>query len=190
MELFTAKDASSFGAHVAVHELGLAVKVTLVGIGQPRSLLYRIDPRGRVPALVLDDHSLLSENGTILPYLADLKPGTALFAPAGSDERAQIQAWIGYVDAEVAVRDAARRTEPAALKTALAPIEQHLAGRTWLVADQFTIADACLGLFAGRVRSFGEELAQFSALARYADRFDERFSVRAARMLEELELAA
>ncbi len=190
MELFTAKDASSFGAHVVVHELGLPIRVTLVGVGQPRSLIYRINPLGRVPALVLDDGTLLTGNSLILPFLADLKPGTTLFAPAGSVARTQIETWVGYVEAEIATREATHRAEPAALETALAPIEQHLATRCWLVGDRFTIADACLGLFAGRVRNLARKATPFPALERYADRFDKRFSVRAARMLEELELAA
>ncbi len=208
MELFAAKGACSFGAHVVIHELGLPVKVTLVGIGQPRSLIYRINPLGKVPALALKDGTVLTESSAILPFLADLRPGTPLFAAAGSIERAQIQSWIGYINSEIhagalrvanrperfsgdsTARDATRDAGFALLKAGLAPIEQHLAIHDYLVGDRFTIADAYFGLFAGRLQHFRDELPGFSALKRYADRYDERFSVRAARMLEELELAA
>jgi glutathione S-transferase len=208
MELFTARNACSFGAHVVVHELALPIRVTLVGIGQPRSLIHRINPLGRVPALVLDDRTLLTENSAILPFLADLRPGTPLFAPAGSVERAQIQSWIGYVNSEVhagalravnrperygvepGAREVNRQAGLALLAAALAPIERHLEAHTWLVGERFTIADAYLGLFAGRARELFADRVRFAALERYADRFEQRLSVRAARMLEELELAA
>jgi glutathione S-transferase len=44
---------------------------------------------------------VIGENAAILPFLADQRPGTTLFAPAGSVERAQIQAWIGYINSEI-----------------------------------------------------------------------------------------
>lgn len=44
---------------------------------------------------------MLTENSAILPILADLAPGSTLFAPAGSAEQAQIQGWLGYLAAEV-----------------------------------------------------------------------------------------
>ena len=47
--------------------------------------------------------TLVTENTAILPYLADLRPGTSLFAAAGTTERALIQSWIGYLGTEVHV---------------------------------------------------------------------------------------
>lgn len=208
MELFAAKGACSFGAHVVIRELGLPIPVTLVGIGTPDSLIHQINPLGRVPALSLDDGTLLTENTAILPFLADLKPGTLLFASAGTIERAHIQRWIGYVNSEVhaaalrainrparysadpAADDGIRNAGLALLRAALVPLEQHLKDHLFLVSERFTIADAYFGLFARYARQFEDTLTGFDAIAAYSDRYESRLSVQAARQHEELELAS
>lgn len=203
MELFVAKGNTSFGAHVLVHELGLPIPVTVVTLNQPGSAINRINPSGRVPALRLDNGSLLTENSAILPFLADLRPDTALFAPAGTSERAQIQSWIGYVNSEVhagalrpinrperysadlAAHDSIRAGGAALLRKALAPIDAYLSDRRFLVGDRFTIADAYLGLFAGYLGRFGEHFADLGALRRYSSDYEQRPAVVAARQHEE-----
>lgn len=208
MEFFAAKGACSFGAHVVIRELGLPIPVTLVDLGKPGTLIHRINPLGRVPALALDDGSILTENSAILPYLADLRPGTPLFAEAGSIERARIQSWIGFVNSEVhaaagralsrperysadpAAHDAIRAAGQALLRQAFAPLERHLSDHEFLVGERFTIADAYFGLFAGHVGRIGGAPDEFPAITAYGDRYEARPSVRAARQVEELELAA
>lgn len=208
MEYFAAPSACSFGGHVVIRELDLPIPVTVVGLGDAGSLIRKVNPLGRVPALLLDDGSLLTENSAILPFLADLQPGTSLFAPAGSIERARIQSWIGFINSEVhaASLRAINRPErycadPAAhegiraagiglLKAAFAHLDAHLSDREFLVGERFTIADAYFGLFAGYVTKFGDVLTGFPALARYQAAYEARPSVRAAREHEAERLAA
>lgn len=203
MELFVAKGNTSFGAHVLVYELDLPVTVTVVTLNQPDTKIRLINPTGRVPALRLDDGSLLTENSAILPFLADLRPGTELFAAAGTAERAQIQSWIGYINSEVhagalrpinrperysadhSAHDGIRAGGAALLRAALAPIESYLSDRRYLVGDRFTIADAYLGLFAGYLGRFGEHFADLGALRRYSDNYEQRPAVVAARNYEQ-----
>lgn len=57
--------------------------------GGPRSPVYMaLTPIGEVPALVLDDGSLLSKSGVILAYLADRFPDSGLLPP-GAEDRAR-----------------------------------------------------------------------------------------------------
>ena len=208
MEYFAAKGACSFGAHVTIIELGLAIPVTLVSLGQKNTLIHKINPLGRVPALALDDGTVLTENNAVLPYLADLRPGTTLFAPAGSAERARIQSWIGYVSTELhaaagrainrperysadpAAHPGIRAAGAALARQALAPLERHLADHAYLVGERFTIADAYFGLFAGLAGRLAGSPDAFPAIAAYSERYEARPSVRAARQAEERELAA
>ena len=55
-----------------------------------------INPLGLVPALVLDDGTLLTENAAILGYLAD-----RYLAGRGRGPRARRQQWIGFVNSEL-----------------------------------------------------------------------------------------
>ena len=101
MQLYVSPGACCLGAQVVAMALELPVEVLSVPLRRPDSPIHAVNPLGRVPALKLADGSVLTENAAILPYLADLRPGTPLFAPAGSAERARIQSWIGYIAAEV-----------------------------------------------------------------------------------------
>ncbi|MBS4086375.1 glutathione S-transferase C-terminal domain-containing protein [Pseudomonas rustica] len=192
--LFIFPGACSFAAHVVIHELQLPISVERVTLGDPNSPYRQINPTGRVPALLLDNQTLLTENTAILPYLADLKPGTELFAPAGSVERAQIQGWLGYVATEVhvgAFRPINRPERYSAdesafpgirqraleqLSNALKPIEARLAQTEYLVGDRFTVADAYLGVFLGWSARVGV-LNDFPALQAALGRFRARESV-------------
>ncbi|MFJ5282365.1 glutathione S-transferase C-terminal domain-containing protein [Pseudomonas sp. NPDC088429] len=192
--LFIFPGACSFAAHVVIHELQLPINVERVTLGDPNSPYRQINPTGRVPALLLDNQTLLTENTAILPYLADLKPGTELFAPAGSVERAQIQGWLGYVATEIhvgAFRPINRPERYSAdesafpgirqraleqLSNALKPIEARLAQTEYLVGDRFTVADAYLGVFLGWSARVGV-LNDFPALQAALGRFRARESV-------------
>lgn len=192
--LFIFPGACSFAAHVVIHELQLPISVERVTLGDPNSPYRQINPTGRVPALLLDNQTLLTENTAILPYLADLKPGTELFAPAGSVERAQIQGWLGYVATEIhvgAFRPINRPERYSAdesafpgirqraleqLSNALKPIEARLAQTEYLLGDRFTVADAYLGVFLGWSARVGV-LNDFPALQAALGRFRARESV-------------
>lgn len=192
--LFIFPGACSFAAHVVIHELQLPINVERVTLGDPNSPYRQINPTGRVPALLLDNQTLLTENTAILPYLADLKPGTELFAPAGSVERAQIQGWLGYVATEIHVGafrpinrperysadesafSGIRQRALEQLSNALKPIEARLAQTEYLVGDRFTVADAYLGVFLGWSARVGV-LNDFPALQAALGRFRARESV-------------
>ena len=61
---------------------------------------YSINPKGNVPALVLDDGTLLNENAAVLQYIADLKPGS--IAPLNDTiDRVILQNILSYLSSEV-----------------------------------------------------------------------------------------
>jgi glutathione S-transferase len=208
MKLFIAPGACSFASHVLVHELGLPIEVVTVSLTDPQGLHKQVSPFGRVPTLQLDDGTVITENTAILPFLADLKPGTPLFAPAGSVERAQIQSWLGYLSSEVhtgsfrpinrpgryhadvAQHDQVRASGIALLRAALAPIAAHLQTRTWLVGERFTIADAYLGVFLGWIARAPGQPFKDDTLDAYFLRYQQRPAVIAAAEAEAVLLNA
>ena len=202
--LYFATGACSLAAHSLVYELDLPIQLEKVTLRTPESPIYAVNPLGRVPALTLDDGTLLTENNALLPYLADLKPEIKLFAPVGSVERAQIQRWIGYLATEVhmgAFRPLRRperysddvNTHPSIqakarlqLHQALLHVEQHLQGKTWLVAERYTIADLYLSVFAGWLPALGEPFTELTAIHRLRDAVWARPAVQKALKLEGL----
>lgn len=187
--LYVAPGACSIAAHSLINELQLPIHIELVTLGTPDATIHRINPLGRVPALSLDDGTLLTENSAILPYLADLAPQSGVFAPLGSTERAQIQSWVGYITSEVhaggfrvynrAERYSADESAHAGIRARaaeqlhriLAHIDRHLEGRDYLVGDRYTIADAYLGVFTRALPRLGEAFADLRNLARVREVF-------------------
>jgi glutathione S-transferase len=58
---------------------------------------YLINPKGQVPALLLDDDILLTEGVAIMQYIADRVPDRQLLAPVGTIARYQTLEWLNYV---------------------------------------------------------------------------------------------
>jgi glutathione S-transferase len=105
MRLYYSPGSSSLASHIALIETGLpfeAVRVdehtkAMDGGGDYRQV-HRL---GYVPALLLDDGTLLTEGAAILQHVAELAPGRNLVPPAGMVERARLQAWLNFLSSEV-----------------------------------------------------------------------------------------
>jgi glutathione S-transferase len=90
MKLYLTPGACSLADHIAMHEAGLAFDRIRVDLEKKRTEdgddYAKINPKGYVPALVLDDGQLLTENVAILSWVADrvpkLAPGTLLHGSA------------------------------------------------------------------------------------------------------------
>jgi glutathione S-transferase len=202
--LYISPGACSLASHIALRELNLPIQVERVALGTPDSPIHAINPLGRVPALAVEAGLVLTENSAILPFLADQVPGTALFAPAGSLERAQIQGWLSYLGAEVhaasfrpfnrperysadeAAWPGIRAQARVQLLKAFGHVERHLAERQWLVGERFTLADIYLGVFAGWAARIGGEFDGLAAIRRHREAWLARPAVRQALSVEGL----
>ena len=115
------------------------------------------NPNGRIPALELEDGTVLSESDAILFYLAEGTP----FLPDDRLGRAQVLQWLFFEQYShepfIAVArfichllppDTPRRAELPRLEkgghAALGVMERRLADHPFLVADRYTIADIAL----------------------------------------------
>jgi glutathione S-transferase len=142
----------------ALYEIGAPFDSTRVAAEERGSAEHLArHPLGRVPALELDDGTVMFESAAICLQLADLHPESGLLPAPGSSQRGLTYQWVlfGMTELEASVyrwiaqlRDGAtesrdeRRFTDAAAATAAA-----LEGRTWLLGDQFTVADiVCVGV--------------------------------------------
>jgi len=158
MKLFLKPGSCSLASHIVLEEIGrpydtetvdLAKKLTASGAD-----FWAINPKGYVPALLLDDGDLLTEGPAILQYLADLAPELQLAPANGSKARYQLQSWLTFIGTEVhknfspffnpaatpEMKDLAR----ANLQRRLAYTHEQLAGRPFLMGETFSVADAYL----------------------------------------------
>ena len=100
MRFFTSP-TSPYGrmAHVALLEKGVAFELSMVDPWADDAGLREVNPATRVPALVLDDGSTLTETSLILSWLEREFPRPALFGDSRCLQRAGIA--IGVIDAAV-----------------------------------------------------------------------------------------
>lgn len=158
MKLYYFPGACSIAPHIVAREAGIALELEKVDLGSRRTATgedyLAVNPKGYVPALRLDDGSVLTEVSALVQYLADQAPGSGLIPPAGSMERYRILEWIGYISTEIhkgfgplwnaKLAPEARAAAVAALAHRLDLIEKTLASRPFLTGERFTVADAYL----------------------------------------------
>jgi glutathione S-transferase len=202
MKLYYAAGTCSFPAHIVAREAGIALELEKVDIFKTPHMtasgrdFSQINPKGYVPALLLDDGSLLSEGSAIVQYLADLNPDAALAPPAGTAERYQLQSWLNFIAAELhkmyspwlfhpeygmAVQQIARDK----IAGRLVLVEDHLATQgPFMMGEQFTVADAYLFTIVGWSSFAKVDLMPFPALRAFMQRIGSRPSVQAALSVE------
>ncbi len=199
MKLYYAPGACSQAPHIALRELGLpfeAVPVDLAKHTLPDGSDYRkVNPRGYVPLLELDDGTRLAETQVILQYVADRKPGS--LAPAfGSDERWRLMEWLAFVSTEIhkgfgplwnpknpaELRDAAVR----ALGGRFGLVAATLSGQPYLTGSEFSIADAYLFVMLGWAGYHRIDLSPWPALIAFKGRVAARPAVQATLKAEGL----
>lgn len=156
LTLFYAPGACSMAAHIVLEESGEkydARRMDFSKSEQKAEAYLKINPQGRVPALLLDDGSPLAENTAILPYLGKR---FGLW-PADPVAEARALSLIGFFAASVHPAHAhIRRPERYALDEAAFPtikeagrrafhgylkqVDGMLAGRQWL-SDTYSVLD-------------------------------------------------
>ncbi len=185
IKLYYAPGACSLASHIALEEVGLPYetqKLDLAAGDQRKPEYLKINPRGRVPALVVDGH-VLTENVGILTYLGGGYPRKKLW-PEDTWHQAQIvatTAWLSntvhsayghlvraarYADdaaAQEAIKAKARQTYEELLKE----IDSLLAGKKWCIGNHYTVADGYLLVFyrwGNRQKMPVRELKSYSAV--------------------------
>lgn len=194
MKLFYKPGACSFSPHIVLREAG--VDFTLVKVDLMTKRLengedyFAINPKGQVPALQLDDGTLLTEGLAIVQYLADTVPDRQLLAPAGSITRYQALEWLTYIATEfhkgftpLFRPDTPEDYKPVAralLEKKLAYINESLEGKQWLVGTRFSVADAYLFTVLRWAPHVGLTLDGYSNITAYMARVEARPAVAAA----------
>src|SRR5271165_1291732 len=105
MKLYYSPGACSLSPHIALHEAGLAHDLVKVDLRAKKTEngddFASINPKGQVPALVLDNGEMLTEGPVIVQAIADQVPGKHLAPAAGTPERYRMQEWLNFTTSEL-----------------------------------------------------------------------------------------
>src|SRR5262249_34968291 len=104
MDLFFSPLACSMASRIALYEAGAGANFIEVDPKSKRALdgldYFTVNPLGLVPALRLDDGTVLLENAAILQLIADRYPEAGL-APRNGIARYRLQQWLSFVGTEL-----------------------------------------------------------------------------------------
>ena len=158
MKLYYSPGACSLSPHIVLNEGGFSFEKEKVDLATKQTETgadYRaVNPNGYVPALQLDDGQVLTEGPAIIQYLADRVPEKRFAPPAGTMERYRLMEWLNFISTELhkgfgaLFNPQAPEEWKTAVKAQLAQrighVSQRLESKTYIMGDDFTVADAYL----------------------------------------------
>jgi glutathione S-transferase len=200
MKLYYSPSACSLSPHIVSRELGIPVELKKVNTKdktvEDGGDYWKVNARGYVPALELDNGEILTEGPAIVQYLADKKPEAGLAPKAGSLERYRLQEWLNFLTSEVHKQfsplfkpNTPEDYKPIAkqnIATRFDWLDKQLEGKDYLMGKQFSVADAYLFVLLRWTKPTQIDLAKWPKLAAFHDRVAARPKVKEALQAEGL----
>ncbi len=200
MKLYFSPGACSLSPHIALREAGLAFEPVLASTKTHQLAdgtdYYTINPKGYVPLLELDNGERLTEGPAIVQYIADQVPEKKLAPPNGTMARYRLQEWLTFIGTEIhktfgplwnpkTPEDTRAMNKEKALSR-LKWVDEQLAGKTYLMGDDFTVADGYLFTVTNWCQPLGVDISALGQLNAYRARVAARPAVQAAMQQEGL----
>jgi glutathione S-transferase len=205
MKLYYVPGACSLSVHIVLREAGLPFEAVRVRPDPDAFKLknlddgtdfYTINPLGYVPALGLDDGTVLTEGPAIVQFIADQVPNAALAPLNGTVGRAKMQGWLNFISTELhkgvaPLFNPATPTEyrPMVLDKQLSRltwVDAQLAGKNYLMGDQFSVADPYLFVVTNWAKNLQLDITGLPNLSAFRERMANRPAVKAAMTAEGL----
>jgi len=188
MKLYYSPGSCALSPHIVASEAGIPVELEKVDLASHKTAsgedFTRINPKGYVPALRLDDGSVLTEGPAIVQYLADQKPATGLAPAAGTIDRYRVQEWLAFIGTELhktfgtlfnkASSDEAKQMAKANIAKRLSYINDQLTNRQYLLGGNFTVADAYAFTIVNWTNYVGLDLKPYPNVVAYMARVGAR----------------
>jgi glutathione S-transferase len=194
MKLYYSPGACSLSPHIALCEAGLKHDMIKVDLRAKKTEtdgdFSSINPKGYVPTLELDDGSILTEGPAIVQYIADLVPEKKLAPANGTLARARLQSWLNFVGTELhkGFSPLFNPATPAEYKTVVIDkllsrlkwVDGELAGKHYLMGEDFSVADPYLFTVTNWAPRVGVDITGLANIAAFRARVAARPAVQAA----------
>jgi len=187
MKLYFSPGACSLVPHIVLRELGLNALLVRVDLrtkqAKDGSNFLAINSKGYVPALQLDDGTVLTEAAIMVQYLADKHPESKLAPTIGTPERYHLQELLHFVATELhkgaspiynpKANDEFKQSLMDRLKLRLGVLENELGNKTFLMGEQYTVVDPyAYYTLRNWQRLSKTDLSDFPGLKRYYVRLE------------------
>ena len=189
MKLYYSPGACSLSPHIVAREAGIAVDLKKVDLktktlADGGASYTAVNAKGYVPALGLDDGSMLTEGPAIVQYLADQKPDSGLAPKSGTTDRLRLQEWLNFISSELhkAMGTFFNPKATTEWKDAVTErlgvrmdyLAKELAGKQYLMGDKFSVADAYLFTILNWAPMVKFDMSRWPAVTEYYKRVGAR----------------
>lgn len=192
MKLYYSSSVCSLAVRIIIHELAICCDFESVDLKTKQTEtgedFLKINPKGAVPVLLLNDQEILTENAVILQYLADSNNATGLLPAVGDIKRYRTLEWLNFI-----ATDLHRYCAPLfwsripenvkenlflpVFSNKLTIVEQHLEHNKFLMGSQFTLADSYLFVILIWMAKLKMNMTPWPNLYRYFAAMKQRESV-------------
>lgn len=199
LKLFYAPGTCALASHIALEEAGAeftAIRVDFSKNEQQQPDYLKVNPKGRVPALVAD-RGVLSENPAILAFIAQSFPDAKLAPLRDPFAFAAVQAFNSYLASTVHVAhahgrrgyrwadsqssfDDMKRKVPETVGACFELIEREMFKGPWVMGEAYSICDPYLFTLAEWMEADGLDPRRFPKVHDHRTRMYERPAVKRA----------
>ena len=197
LKLFYAVGSCALASHITLEEAGAeyeAVRLNFADGDQRKPEYLKVNPKGRVPALITDA-GILTETPAILAYVAQVFPKAALAPLADPFAFARVQAFNSYLCSTAHVNHAhgsrgsrwadepssledMKRKVPKTVGESFALMESEMVEGPWVMGNAYTICDPYLFTVAGWLPRDSVDIARYPKIQDHYKRMAERPAVK------------
>lgn len=200
MKLYYSPGVCSLAPHIVLRETNTPFDLVKVDLNAKKTEdgrdFWQISPAGYVPALELDDGTVLTEGPAIMQYVADRADATHLAPRNGSIERYRLQSWLNFVTSELhkgfgvlfnsKMPEEGKAVAREVLLARIGVVDKHLGSNAYLLGKDFTLADAYLFNVISWSKPLKLDLSGFRNVSDHQSRVAARPAVKAAMKAEGL----
>ncbi|HUF80558.1 MAG TPA: glutathione S-transferase N-terminal domain-containing protein [Burkholderiales bacterium] len=198
-KFFYAVGTCALASHIALEEAGAeftAIRLDFKAEDQRKPEYLKINPKGRVPALITDA-GILTENPAILAFIAQSFPAAKLAPLADPFAFARVQSFNSYLCSTVHVNHAHKgrayrwaddpeamkemqRKVPTTMADCFGLMEREMFVGPWAMGKDYTICDPYLFTLERWLEGDSVDIARFPKIHEHHKRMAERPAVKRA----------
>jgi len=198
MKLYYSSGACSLSPHIVLRELGGKFDLESVDLGSKKTRsgkdYTKVNPKGYVPALELENGEVLTEGPAIVQYLADKAANSDILPKAGTMERYRAMEMLSYITSELHksmgslfdknLTQEARKAIIERVSKRIDHLDSILGKQKYLLGDTFSVADAYAFTVLGWGKWVNVDIAKWKNIPDYMKRIEARPAVQAALQAE------
>lgn len=192
MKLYYSKGACSLAVRILINEINIPCEYIAVDLKTKKTEtgadFLKVNPKGQVPTLVLEDGKILTENAIIQQYLADTNPRSHLLPSKEDFNHYRILEWLNFISTDIhkgfgplfnsSVPQELKETLfIPALKKKFDVVNAQLANHHFLTGDHYSLPDGYLFVMLMWLKPFKVDLTTWPNITRFFEELKKRPNV-------------